>query len=176
MTIHDVKNDPIFQVSNQEPSTSSKYDFKDENLNFAHKWLITYDADPWYHGQHHPPITCWGTIDYLQVWTLRTDRGSWHSYARELKFGTQVNNHISRQSMDDAVLQVSGEKPSMSPNFGLQGQGFLEKSSDRSSLMQHKESCVKAQGKGHRHPSRGRRPPVSPTGASIGRAIIAVKF
>ena len=25
MTIHDVKNDPIIQVSSQEPSTSSKY-------------------------------------------------------------------------------------------------------------------------------------------------------
>ena len=29
MTIHDVKNDPILQVSSQEPSTSSKYDFED---------------------------------------------------------------------------------------------------------------------------------------------------
>ena len=45
MTIHDVKNDPILQVSSQEPSTSSKYGlhgrgvldtllFKLESLNF----------------------------------------------------------------------------------------------------------------------------------------------
>ena len=29
MTIHDVKDDPILQVSSQEPSASSKYDFED---------------------------------------------------------------------------------------------------------------------------------------------------
>ena len=28
MTIHDVKDDPILQVSSQEPSVSSKYDFE----------------------------------------------------------------------------------------------------------------------------------------------------
>ena len=27
--IHDVRNDPILQVSSQEPSTSSKYDLED---------------------------------------------------------------------------------------------------------------------------------------------------
>ena len=29
MTIYDVKNDPILQVSSREPSVSSKYDFED---------------------------------------------------------------------------------------------------------------------------------------------------
>ena len=56
--IQHVKDDPILQVSSQEASMSSKY------------WL-------------------WG------------QRGSWHTsiHSRELKFGTQVKNHILWQSM-----------------------------------------------------------------------------
>ena len=37
MTIYDVKNYPILQVSSQEPSTSSKYDFED--INVLQVWL-----------------------------------------------------------------------------------------------------------------------------------------
>ena len=58
MMIHDVKNDSILQVSSQEPSMSSEYDFEDrgvldtlplmpESLNLANKSRITYHDDPW---------------------------------------------------------------------------------------------------------------------------------
>ena len=48
-----VKDDPILQVSCQDLSASSKYDFKDtllfmlESRNLAHKSRITYHDDPW---------------------------------------------------------------------------------------------------------------------------------
>ena len=40
MTIHDVKNDPILQVSSQEPSTSSKYDFEDGRFLAHHEGYL----------------------------------------------------------------------------------------------------------------------------------------
>ena len=52
------KDDPILQVSSQEPSASSKYDFEDE-----------------------------GVLEALL------------NMIRELRFGTQVKNHISGRSM-----------------------------------------------------------------------------
>jgi len=79
MTIQDVKNDPILQVSSQEPSTSSKYDFEDggvldtllfmlECWNLAHKSKITYHDDPLCQEWLHPPSIQSGTFSVLQVW------------------------------------------------------------------------------------------------------------
>ena len=77
--IHDVKDDPILQVSSQEPSTSSKYGLRGqgvldtllimlESWNLAHKPRIQYHDDPWCQGWPHPPSTQSGTIKILQVW------------------------------------------------------------------------------------------------------------
>ena len=109
--IQHVKDDPILQVSSQEPSTSSKYGLRGrgvldtllimlESWNLAHKSRITYHDDPWCQGWPHPPSIQSGTINILQVWTLRMG-GSWHTsyHARELKFGTQVKNHVSWRSL-----------------------------------------------------------------------------
>ena len=78
MTQH-VKDDPILQVSSQEPSASSKYDFEDggvleallnmlESWNLVHKSRITYQDDPWRQGWPHPPSLQSGTFSVLQVW------------------------------------------------------------------------------------------------------------
>ena len=140
MTINDLEDDPILQVSSQEPPMSSNYDFKDLG-------------------------------------------GSWHTYiqARELKFCTQVKNHISWPSMtsrwtlsskslvrnhhrppsldiedgwvleellimleswnlahksrysyhdhpwmNEPILQVSSQEPSPSSKYGLWGQGVID--------------------------------------------------
>ena len=104
--IHDIKEKPILQVSSQEPSTSSKYGLQEqevldtllimlESWNFAHKLRTTCDDDPWHQGWPNPPSIESGTINIPQVWTLRME-GSWHTcnHARELKFATQVKNHI----------------------------------------------------------------------------------
>ena len=111
MMIYDVKEDPILQVSSQDPSTSSKYGLRSqgvldtilimlESWNFAHKSRITYDDDPWRQGRPHPPSLQSGTINILQIWTSRAG-GSWHTsyHVRELKFCTQVKNHIWWLSM-----------------------------------------------------------------------------
>ena len=39
MTIHEVNNDPILQVSSQEPSMSSKYDFKNKKTRIIPRHL-----------------------------------------------------------------------------------------------------------------------------------------
>ena len=71
-----------------------------ESWNLAHKSRITYHDNPLCQELPHPPSIQSGTLNVLHVWTSRTG-GSWHTYihARELKFGTQVMNHISWQSM-----------------------------------------------------------------------------
>ena len=77
--IHHIKDDPILQVSGQEPSVSSKYDFEDrgvlntllfmlESWNLAHKSRITYHDDPWCQEWPHPPSIESGTFNVLQVW------------------------------------------------------------------------------------------------------------
>ena len=105
MMTHDVKDDPILQGPSQELSTSSKYGLPGQGFltlqimlkgrNFAHKWTIIYYDHPWCQGWPHPSRPQSGTINILQVWTLRM-RGSWHTsdHARELKFDTQVKIHI----------------------------------------------------------------------------------
>ncbi len=58
MMIPDVKDDPIFQVSSQEPLSFSKYGLQGQGVidtllimlecwNFAHKSRIIYDDDIW---------------------------------------------------------------------------------------------------------------------------------
>ncbi len=87
--IQHVKDDPILQVSSQEPSTSSKYGLQGqgvpdtllimpESSNLAHNSRITYYDNPWCHGWPHPPGIQSGTINILQVWTSRME-GSWHT-------------------------------------------------------------------------------------------------
>ena len=55
--IYDIEDDSILQDSSQEPSASSKYDFKDrgvlealinmlESLNLVHRSITTYQDDP----------------------------------------------------------------------------------------------------------------------------------
>ena len=58
-----------------------------ESWNLAHMPRITYHDDPWCQGRPHPPSPQSGTINILQVWTLRT-RVFWHTSncARELKY------------------------------------------------------------------------------------------
>ena len=79
MMIHDVKKDDILQVSSQEPSRSSKYDFKDrgvldihlfmlESWNLGHKSRIIYNDNPWYQQCPHHPSILSGTFNVLQVW------------------------------------------------------------------------------------------------------------
>ena len=117
--IHDVKYDSILQVPGQEPPTSSKYGLHVwgvldtlfimlESWNLAHNSRITYHDDPWCQGWPHPPSIQSGTINVLQVWTSRMG-GSWHAsdHAKELKFGTQIKNHISWWSMLSRMTQSS---------------------------------------------------------------------
>ena len=105
--IRDVKDDPIFQVPSQEPSTSSKYELQGRggswhNSNHARElkfctqvqiyislwsmmsWMTPSSKSPVRNHQHHPNMTS------------RTG-GSWlaSNHARELKFGTQVENCIT---------------------------------------------------------------------------------
>ena len=76
--IYDVKNNPILQVASQEPSTSSKYDFKEEfffqqsySCKRAEFWhtsqelhiLTIHDVKKW----SYPPGIKSGTINILQV-------------------------------------------------------------------------------------------------------------
>ena len=94
----------------RNPQRPTSMDFEDrvidthliklESRNLAHKSRITYHENPWCQEWPHPPSIQSGTLNILQVWTLRTG-GSWHTsnQARELKFGTQVKNHISWLSM-----------------------------------------------------------------------------
>ena len=58
-----------------------------ESWNLAHMSRITYHDDPWCQGRPHPPSPQSGTINVLQVWTLRM-RVFWHTsnHARELKY------------------------------------------------------------------------------------------
>ena len=78
MTQH-VEDDPILQVSSQEPSASSKYDFKEggiletllfmlESWNLAHKSRITYHDDPWCQEWPELPSIQSVTFLVLQVW------------------------------------------------------------------------------------------------------------
>ena len=109
--IHDVKDDPIIQVSSQEPTMSSKYNFEDggvldtllfklERWNLAHKWRNEYHDDSWCQELPHHQSFQSGTIDVFQVWTSRTG-GSWTTsiHARELKVVTHFTNRISSRSM-----------------------------------------------------------------------------
>ena len=53
--IYDVKNDPILQASSQEPSTSSKYDFKDGG--FLTHFCSCYRAEIWHTSQESHIMT-----------------------------------------------------------------------------------------------------------------------
>ncbi len=83
MTFHDVKDDPILQIPDQDPSMSSKYGLQGqvvpdnllillESWNLAHNLRITYHEDLWCQGWPHPPSIQSGTINVPQVWTSRT--------------------------------------------------------------------------------------------------------
>ncbi len=73
-----VKDDPILQVSSQEPSTSSKYDFEDRGFlthfysySSAEIWHTSQEShimmiDDVKNGPIHPSIQS-GTINILQV-------------------------------------------------------------------------------------------------------------
>ena len=65
--IYDVKNDPILQVSSQEPSTSSKYDFKDRG--FLTNFYSWYRAEIWHISQESHIMTIYDVKNYpiLQV-------------------------------------------------------------------------------------------------------------
>jgi hypothetical protein len=78
MTNHDIKDDPILEVSSQEPSTSSKYDFKD--WGFLTQFFSCWRAEIWHteqesrimtiHDDKEDPILPSpqsGTFDVLQV-------------------------------------------------------------------------------------------------------------
>ena len=67
-----------------------------ESWNLAYKYWVIYHEDSWCKRCTHPPRTFLGTINFLQVWTLRME-GSWHTsnHARELKFGTKWLSHIT---------------------------------------------------------------------------------
>ena len=142
----DVKDDHILQVSSQEPSMSSKYGLWGqgvpdsllimlESWNLANNSRITYHDGPWCQGWLHPPSIQSGTTNVLQVWTWRTG-GSWHTsnHARELKFGTQVKNHISWRSKMSRMTPSSKypvrnhQRP---PSMDFEDRGFLT----------HFESC-----------------------------------
>ena len=101
MTIHDVEDFPILQVSSQEPSVSSKYDFEDrgvleallimlESWNLVHKSRITYHDDPW-----------WQMI--LGIYVYKFFRISFQGYSKMIQC-----------IKDDPILEVSSQEPSMS--------------------------------------------------------------
>ena len=79
-----------------------------ESWNLAHNSRITYHDDPWCQEWPHPPSLKSGTINILQVWSLRMG-GSWYTsnHVRELKLGTQVKNHISWWSMMSRITPSS---------------------------------------------------------------------
>ena len=104
--IQDVILDIFFLIHDQEQSTSSKHGLQGyrvlctlsimlESCNLAYKSRITYHDDLWHQGWPITLNTWSGTINILQVWTSRRG-GSWYTsnHIRELKFSTQVNNHI----------------------------------------------------------------------------------
>ena len=97
--IHDIKDDPVIQVSCQEPSMFSKYPqegppildtllIKISTRNFKGIFLWVKQNHPWHQGWPCPPSILSGTIIVLQVPSLRKE-GSWHTtnWARGLKFG-----------------------------------------------------------------------------------------
>ena len=71
-----------------------------ESWNLAHKSSITYHDDSWCLQWPPPPSIQSGTINVLHLRTSRIGC-TWHTsiHARELKFGTQVENHILWCSM-----------------------------------------------------------------------------
>ena len=97
-------------------NTSSKYGwgvldillFMLESWNLAHMSRITYHDNPWGQERPHPPSLQSGAINIFKVLTSRIV-GSWHTsiHARELKFGTQVKNHISWWSMMSRMIPSS---------------------------------------------------------------------
>jgi len=100
-----------------------------ESWNLAHKSSITYHDDPWCQELPHPPSIQSGTLNILQVWTSRTG-GSWHTshYARELKFGRQVKNHISWWSMLSKMTSSSKtplRNNQCPPSMDFKDWGFL---------------------------------------------------
>ena len=122
MTIHDVKNDPILQVSSQQPSTSSKYGIWGcgildtllimlQSLNLLHKSRIAYQDDPCCKKSHimviHDVMNDHILEDSSQESSMSSKyigsrmEGSWHTcnHDREQKIVTEVKNHISWRSM-----------------------------------------------------------------------------
>ena len=76
-----------------------------------------------------PSGTWSGTLNVLQVWTSRTG-GSWHTsnQAKELKFGTQVKNHISWESMMSRMTPTSKypvRNPQHPPSMDFKDGEFL---------------------------------------------------
>ncbi len=69
------------------------------NLSSVHLWCQRWP---------HPKSLKTGTYNVLQVWILRNG-GSWQcsNHARELKFSTQVKNHISWCSMMSRITPSS---------------------------------------------------------------------
>ena len=127
--IQGVKDDPVLQVSCQEPYTSSKYPHQGPGVldtllimiecwNFAHRLGIKCQEQWW--GKRWP-ISSMSPVRNPQYppshWWWQGS--SWHisNNARMLKFGTQVVNPMSRtiiRSKLTHVLHVSGQEPSMS--------------------------------------------------------------
>ena len=104
MLIHDVtfdiRDNPTFQNSSQEPPRSSKYDCVLDaliimigNWKDVHSSKMTYNVDSWckifYLRGTNPPKPQSGTINVLQVWLC-----SWcnFNHVRELNIGIQLNN------------------------------------------------------------------------------------
>ena len=75
---------------------------KSDISDFKDNFILVFQVDPWCHRWPHLPRLQSGTFSVLQVSTSRTG-GSWHTsisnHARELKFGTKVNNCISWRYM-----------------------------------------------------------------------------
>ena len=120
--IQHFKDDPIFQGSSQEPSTYSKYGLRgrgvlDTLLSMVESWNSrdAYHDDPRMSRMTPSSKTPVRNHQRPPSMTSRTG-GSWHTsnHTGELKFGTQVKNHISWQSMmtrNFPILHVSCQKP-----------------------------------------------------------------
>ena len=123
------QDDPVLQVSGQEPSTSSEYShegppildtllIKISTWNLQGIFLWAKQSHPWHQGWPCPPSILSGTFNVLQVPPWRTPQ-FWHTSNKDLKLRVSSfgSNQIIHDIKGDPVLQVSCQEPSLSSKY-----------------------------------------------------------
>jgi len=110
---HEVNDDPILQVSGQEPNVLQVPHGDQEFLtvktmlemwNLAYKLIITYQDDLGHQSGHHPPSLKSETINLLQVSHEWQGSRQTYNHSRKFELIIQPDNHISRWSVTPGKL------------------------------------------------------------------------